>query len=462
MCPSTIKHLASSNTESESSFSGIKGGNEWWEQVIIGGGAAGCFAGANWNFRGQAISSGYFGRSLLLEKTDRLLAKVAVSGGGRSNVTHREFDNKRFSSQYPRGSREMLGPLSRFGASALWSWFEERGVRLVAEEDGRVFPSTNSSKTIIDCLIAQLVKNGIEIRYKSEVISITAEKCARKGSYLRLLLKDGTSICSPCVLVTVGGKPKGEGFEFLNSLGHTISPPVPSLFTFNIHESKLLELQGVAVREAEVSCFDSQISSTGPVLVTHWGLSGPAVLKASAMGARLMAQCAYEFPLSIDWLPQCKQSSLVETLCHLRKSQPALQITRIDSFGLPRRLWQYLLAKAQWQGERIGEVSNQEIVKLVELIKKDSFFSRGRTTYREEFVTCGGVNLQEVDFRTMQSKICPGLYFAGEVLDIDGYTGGFNLQAAWTTAWIAAQAINGGSLIKIPSPFLAYDSMIVF
>jgi predicted Rossmann fold flavoprotein len=363
-----------------------------YDLIVIGGGAAGLFA---------AIHAAPGKKVLLLEKTAVLLAKVRVSGGGRCNVTHACFDPKVLVQNYPRGSRELVGPFHRFGPRDTINWFEKRGVKLKTEKDGRMFPVTDNSQTIIDCLLNEAKRVGVEIRTRQRVQSITPG--------FTLYMQDGnTEICDRLLLAT-GSSP--EGHHFAHELGHTIVPPVPSLFTFNVPGSSLADLSGIAVEDAELRIVG--LEQRGPLLITHFGFSGPAALKLSAWGARKLHACQYKAELCINWLPSLTEEEIFERLKASKEWRP-----------LPRNLWKRLTESGK----------PREIARR---LHADLYQVDGKTTHKEEFVTCGGVELKEVDFRTMESKKCPGLLFAGEVLDIDGITGGFNFQNAWTTGMIA-------------------------
>ena len=338
--------------------------------TVIGGGAAGIFAALAAKKRAPHIPV------VVLEKTAVLLSKVKISGGGRCNVTHACFDPKKLIENYPRGGQELLGPFHRFQPQDTIDWFEERGVKLKTEPDGRIFPTTDSSSTIINCLLNEAKKLGVEIRLRERI---------DKPPEGKLILATGSSL---------------EGYKLAESFGHTIQPPVPSLFTFNVPTSPLKDLSGIATI-AKVTLVGSSFTQTGPLLITHFGFSGPAILKLSAWGARFLHEKNYHAEIEINWLPGTK------TLQELPKN---------------------LLKKFKQQ---------PEIQKLESRLHHDRYQVDGKTTHKEEFVTCGGVTLKEIDFRTMESKLHPGLYFAGEILNIDGITGGFNFQNAWTTGYIA-------------------------
>ena len=401
-----------------------------FDVIVVGGGAAGFF-GAITAAEGPSRP-----RVALLEKGRRPLAKVRISGGGRCNVTHACFDPKELVLSYPRGGDALRGPLSRFQPKDTVEWFSERGVSLKTEPDGRMFPVSDSSETIVDCLERSAKKAGVKLGTLCSILSIE-----RAPGGFRLRIKnDGPLSCLRLLLATGSNR---EAWEWAASLGHTLVPPVPSLFTFNISDAALQKLSGVSVEDAVLFIDGTRLKQRGPLLVTHWGLSGPAVLKLSAWGARVLAQKDYRFDLKVNWVPSLKPSALRASLAE-EKSRPGARTIATSNavFSIPRRLWDYLTASAGLSpARRWAEVKSSELERLAHVLEAGSFRVDGKSTFKEEFVTCGGVRLDEVDFKTMESRKCPGLYFAGEVLDIDGVTGGFNLQAAWTTGWIAGQAL---------------------
>lgn len=409
------------------------------EVVVLGGGAAGFFAAVNCALKHSHC------RVAILEKSSKLLSKVKVSGGGRCNVTHHCFDNKLLAKSYPRGEQELKSAFSRFSVKDTIQWFESRGVELKAEEDGRMFPVTDDSQTIIDCLMQQAHHAGVRIKMNTEVV-----KVEKKNEKLILHLRDGETMICDKVLVATGGNPKDSAYNWLRALGHTIVSPVPSLFTFNIPGSAITDLMGVSVERARVRVASTRLEQEGPVLITHWGLSGPAVLKLSAWGARVLHDMNYSFTVLVNWIPEYNEAVLRDELLLLRGEHASRFIASRPMFGLPRRLWEYLVRKAGIDDHvRWADLPKKNQNTLINLLVNDEYRVSGKTTFKEEFVTCGGVLLKEIDLRTMESIVCKGLYFAGEVLDIDGVTGGFNFQAAWTTGWIAAQAMGWLSPNKI-------------
>ncbi|WP_276495958.1 NAD(P)/FAD-dependent oxidoreductase [Pontibacter litorisediminis] len=403
--------------------------------AVIGGGAAGFFGAiASAEANPQA-------KVLLLEKTNKLLSKVRVSGGGRCNVTHHCFVPTVLSQYYPRGGKQLKEAFKVFGARETVEWFDSRGVKLKAEADGRMFPVTDSSETIIECLLQQARKAGVQIRTGAGVESIQPVQEEEQAFFI-LSLSNGERIKADKVLVSTGGNPKSQGYGWLRSLGHPIQEPVPSLFTFNVPSSPLKELQGVSVPHARVRIAGQKLEYEGPLLITHWGYSGPAVLKLSAWGARHFYEQKYNFTALIQWVPEHTEESLREQLQQYRLAHPKKTVASNPLFGLPQRLWQGLTQLAEVPAQaRWAELPGKSTNKLVEALLRMPVPVNGKTTFKEEFVTCGGVDLREVNMKTMESRVQPGLYFAGEVLDIDGITGGFNFQAAWTTGYLAGKAM---------------------
>jgi predicted Rossmann fold flavoprotein len=398
--------------------------------VVIGGGAAGFFCAVNAAAKDSAL------RVLILEKSSKLLAKVRISGGGRCNVTHACFEVPALSKRYPRGEQFVKKSFGYFNPSDTIRWFEERGVPLKVEADGRMFPTTNDSASIIDCLLREADKTGVEIRMNQEVKSLE-----KAGMQWRIKTSSGDLIAD-WVCVATGGYPKGTQFDWLRAAGHTIQEPVPSLFTFNLPGHPIRELMGVVVDPALVKITGSKLQEKGPVLITHWGLSGPAILRLSAWGARLLAETDWQFKVLINWVPAYHEQSLLEFIRQFRNEKGALKIQNRNPFGLPQRFWEWILAEAgAGLDTKWGELPGREQNKLVKLLAAMELEIKGKTTFKEEFVTAGGISLSEVDPATMESRLHPGLYFAGEVLDVDGITGGFNFQHAWTSGWLAARNI---------------------
>ena len=397
--------------------------------VVLGGGAAGIFGAIACAQANPKV------KVFLLEKTQVLLAKVRISGGGRCNVTHHCFDVLQLVKNYPRGGKALLAPFHRFQPRDTVAWFESRGVKLKAEEDGRMFPVTDSSQTIIDCLLMQAANAGVEIQLNQRVKSIVKDE---KGFGLNFE-GDGTLHCDRLLLAT-GSSTKG--YEFAKEFGHTIIPSVPSLFTFNIPSFSLEDLSGVSVKEAGLKIEGTSLQQQGALLITHWGFSGPAALKLSAWGAQYLHQCNYRVKLIINWFPEYNLEQLRQIFMERKQAMAAQLISSGDTLGMARNLWKRLAEQVEIDpSKRWADVPKKEIFRWTERLVHDPYQVEGKTTYKQEFVTCGGVDLDEINFKTMESRKCPGLYFAGEILNIDGITGGFNFQNAWTTAWIAGQAM---------------------
>ena len=392
--------------------------------AVIGGGAAGFFAAVT---AAKIKNNSVF----IFEKTGKVLSKVKVSGGGRCNVTHACFDSRSLVDHYPRGNKELRNAFHRFNVNNTVEWFEARGVKLKAEHDGRMFPVTDNSSTIINCLMSEAGKHGVSIIYNSPV-----EKIIRNKSGFELT--SGKEIFSfDKVIVTSGGSPSQANYNWLTATGHTIIPPAPSLFTFNIPLSPLKGLEGVSVTNAAVRIKDFKRSESGPVLITHWGISGPAVIKLSAWSARVLKEKNYETEVYINWLPSFRPDSLIEEFLLMKKVSPTRKVAAASPFEIPNRLWERICSLSGISDQNYADLSRQMMNKLTGNLNNFTLLQKGKTTYKEEFVTCGGITLKEVNMQTMESKLIPGLFFAGEVLDIDGVTGGFNFQAAWTTGFIA-------------------------
>jgi predicted Rossmann fold flavoprotein len=392
--------------------------------IVIGGGAAGYFAAIH------AAESG--GEVILLEKSNKVLSKVKVSGGGRCNVTNVCEEPAILIQNYPRGSKELRGPFSRFHTTHTKNWFELRGVQLKTEIDGRVFPVTNSSQTIIDCLEAEARKNGVQIRLQTSV-----KKLNSNSRNFEIETESGI-LAADKIIVATGGSPSLESYKWLSNLGHTIIPPVPSLFTFNIPDKIFTELMGVSVARMRLKISGTNFIQEGPLLFTHWGISGPAVLKLSAWAAQWLYENQYHFKINLNFIPDLNEAEVKTILLtHILKNK-LKQVATDKLFDLPLRLWEKLcLLAGVTSNQKWNEIGKSVINKLVNNLTALEIDVKGKTTFKEEFVTCGGVDLSEIYMKTMESKKVPGLYFAGEVLNIDGVTGGFNFQAAWTTGFIA-------------------------
>lgn len=376
---------------------------------------------------------------ILLEKTSKLLQKVAVSGGGRCNLMHHEFSIPKLLKHYPRGNKALRKPFARFGPEETLEWFQQQGVEVKTEADGRMFPVTDSSQTVVDALLNAARAAGVGIRTKADVLQLEP---LPEG--FRLHLRKDEPLMADQVIVASGGSPKLSGLQWLAELGHTIVPPVPSLFTFNLPGHPVRELMGVSVERARVAISGTKLVEEGPLLITHWGLSGPAVLRLSAWGARLLAERNYHFDIRIRWVPELNEEQVRHELDEHRQQHPKQQVSTRPLFGLPKRLWAYHLQQVEMpEGQLWATVPKKPLNKLVQALVHDQYVVKGRTTFKEEFVTAGGVALEEVDFRTMESRKVPGLYFAGEVLDVDAVTGGFNFQAAWSTGFVAGTSAAG-------------------
>lgn len=399
--------------------------------IVIGGGAAGFFCAIN----AARMNTGL--QVTILEKTSKLLSKVKVSGGGRCNVTHAKFDIIEMSKCYPRGQNFVKRTFHQFFTTDTIQWFEKRGVKIKAEKDGRMFPDTDSSQTIIDCLMKEANLYRVEIRMNAEVKELAVDnlKFAIQVANNPLLIAD-------FVVLATGGYPKATMFDWLKNLGHSFSEPVPSLFTFNLPKHPITALMGVSVEKARVKIAGTKLMEEGPVLITHWGLSGPAILRLSAWGARELSVKSYEFKVHINWMPEYNEQGLKEVFIQARSIQSTKKINNYNLGNLPNRLWQFLLEASGVKDDMRfadlpAKIENVLIKNLVDYVVE----VKGKTTFKEEFVTSGGVNLSEVDANTMMSKKHPNLFFAGEVLDVDGITGGFNFQHAWTSGWVAANTI---------------------
>ncbi|WP_448519983.1 NAD(P)/FAD-dependent oxidoreductase [Rhodoflexus sp.] len=399
--------------------------------AIIGGGAAGFFAAIN------AAKNSPQSKILLLEKASKLLMKVEISGGGRCNVTHACFTVGEMSKNYPRGEKLMKKLLPHFMTTDTVQWFEARGVPIKAESDGRMFPVSDDSQSIIAALMTEAHRNGVQIANRKEVIAVEPQ-----NQGFKLHLKDAKQpISCRKLIIASGGSPKESGLQWLKELGHNIEPPVPSLFTFNMPDENITELQGITVPHVVVKILDTRFSYEGPLLITHWGMSGPAILKLSAWGARWIAEKNYRFSVMVRWTGNREEEQLRNELMRYKQEHAQRLISNRNPLQIPTRLWEYLLAKIGIAtNKKWHDIGKSDINRLVNILRNDTYKVSGKTTYKEEFVTCGGVSLDDIDWTDMQSKKVPGMYLAGEVLDIDGITGGFNFQAAWTTGYIAGKS----------------------
>ena len=404
--------------------------------AVVGGGAAGFFGAI------AAASGNPSAQVVILEATRQPLQKVRISGGGRCNVTHHCLEPRELSKGYPRGAKELLGPFTRFGPRETVEWFEAHGVRLKAENDGRMFPVTDQSSTVVDCLLRAASDAGIHLRLGANVKHLSAQAAPNSG--FEIELTDGSRESYDRVLLATGGNP--AGCRVAASLGHTITPCVPSLFTFNVQDPRLAGLAGISFDKVALTLSDGNgkpLKEAGPLLITHWGLSGPAVLKLSAWGARILAERKYHASLTVNFIPDYRPAQAQQELLAFKAANGRKRIVSARLFGIPTRYWTRLVHHAGIADDMLwANLSTKALASLVAELTTARFAVSGKGIFKEEFVTCGGVALGEVDFRTMQSKLVPGLYFAGEILDIDGITGGFNFQSAWTTGWLAGQALS--------------------
>jgi predicted Rossmann fold flavoprotein len=402
--------------------------------IVIGGGASGFFC---------AVNAARFNPDLqviILEKSAQLLSKVRISGGGRCNVTHAIEEIAEMLDAYPRGRNFMRKTLHIFSPKDTEAWFNERGVMLKVEADGRMFPTTDRSQSIIDCLLQEADCHKVEIRTRVDVASIE-----KNGDHFFLQLKnqhDAQEILqADLVCIAAGGQPKLSGFQWLQNLGIAVETPVPSLFTFNIPDKKLHGLMGVVAKEAMVKIPSLKLQETGPVLITHWGLSGPAVLKLSSRAARDLHQLDYSFDVLVNWTPSFHESALLELLKQYRQAYKH-KLGSKTAFELTSRLWEYLLERSGIDKDAYWtDLSNAALAALSKCLTGDRYQVQGKTTFKEEFVTAGGIKLEEIDPLSMESKKIKGLYFTGEILNVDGITGGYNFQHAWSSGFIAAQSI---------------------
>jgi len=400
--------------------------------AIIGGGAAGFFAAI------ACAEANCKARIVVFEKSRHILSKVRISGGGRCNLTHACFDPRELARSYPRGSRELLGAFHSWQPGDTVDWFESKGVALKTEEDGRIFPTTDSSSTIIDCLTASATGLGIEVRTQSEIHSVSKSA----SGLFALSLGDGDRMEADRVVIATGGGNGSGGLKMAGEFGHTITELAPSLFTFHVDDPRINGLQGLSVKNVHVACEQAKLEQIGPVLITHWGLSGPAILKLSAWGARTFAQLDYSFEIQINWVGD-QSKEIVRTLLNDQKQVAGKKsISAHCPFDLPNRIWVRLTEAVGIKGRcQWAQLSRQQMAGLADELVDSRFRVTGKSMNKEEFVTCGGVRLGEVDFRRMESKRVSDLHFAGELLDIDGLTGGFNFQAAWTTGRIAGISV---------------------
>jgi predicted Rossmann fold flavoprotein len=403
-----------------------------WDLIVIGGGAAGFFGAI------QTASLNPHLKILILEKSPKLLSKVRISGGGRCNVTHNCSNPFELARHYPRGARSLKALFKLYDTKNVTTWFASKGVMLKTENDGRMFPVTDNSQTIIDCFLQEANRLNIEIQVNRGVTNI--EKINRQ---FRISTQAGETYEAKKILVAAGGNSHQKAYEWIAELGHSIVKPVPSLFTFNDKDRKFTDLMGISVPHGEVKITGTKFVQRGPVLITHWGLSGPAVIKLSAWAAEYLHQVNYHFDVIVSWIGAAKEEESSSALRTYKKDRAKQKIINNPGFFLPQRLWQRLCELSGIEESKVwGELPQRNLNRLLEYLIRCPFHISGKTTFKEEFVTCGGVSLTEIDSKTMESKLIEDLYFAGEVLNIDGETGGFNFQAAWTTAYLAAKSIS--------------------
>ena len=399
--------------------------------IVIGGGAAGFFCAIN------AARLNPLLNVIIVEKSNKFLSKVKVSGGGRCNVTHACFDIVEMSKKYPRGSNFVKKDFHQFFTINTIKWFDERGITLKTEQDGRMFPVTDSSETIINCLLKEASKYNVSIMLNAEV-----KKMKKTNELFQVELHDHRHLTADFVCVARGGYSKSSMFDWLKETGHTIEEPVPSLFTFNLPGHPIRELMGISVENVRLKIQQSKPGESGAILITHWGLSGPAVLKLSAWGARELAKLNYEFTVSVNWLPDLNEQTLKERFLQTRNDNAVQKVKGKNSMGLPNRLWDFLAMQSGiTETMRWADMPSVTQNKFIKNLCNYELQVKGKTTFKEEFVTAGGINLSEIDHNTMMSKKVSNLYFAGEIMDVDGVTGGFNFQHAWTSGFIAAKSI---------------------
>ncbi len=402
--------------------------------AVIGGGAAGFFAAI-------AVKENHpKAKVTIFEKSNKVLAKVKVSGGGRCNVTNGVTSIKDLSLAYPRGGSQLKKAFSIFNTTHTMSWFESRGVPLMIQEDNCVFPVSQDSQSIMDCFEEQTTKFGISVELGKGIRSL--KQVENFQIELSFIKSDQEPMVFDKVIVTTGGNPTKKGFQWLQELGHKIEDPVPSLFTFNMPNEPITKLMGIVVEKTITNIQGEKFKSNGPLLITHWGMSGPSILKLSAFGARKLSELEYQFVVQVNWVNEQNNDKVLKILESIVAENPKKDLSNFRPYGLPERLWHFLLEKIELPfDKKWSELGKKGLNKLVVVLTNDPYAVKGKTTFKEEFVTCGGVSLNDVNMNTMQSKVIKNLYFAGEVLDIDAITGGYNFQAAWTTAFVAGKLL---------------------
>ena len=396
--------------------------------IIVGGGAAGFFTAINAKEMNPSLDI------IILEKGREVLQKVKVSGGGRCNVTHACFEPKELVTFYPRGEKELLGPFHQFMTGDTCEWFSSHGIPLKIESDQRVFPESNTSQTIIDCFLEKRSTLEIPVFKNHGVTAVT-----RQGDQWMVNTKEEQFVCDALVIAAGSSK---QVWKLSKSLGHSGVDPVPSLFTFNIKDDRIQGLLGVSVPQATVKLSNTSLEATGPLLITHWGMSEPAVLRLSAFGARILAEMNYEYQVEVNWISQTPQDTLI-VLQNTKKEQSKRQVSLKSPFAeVPRRLWERLVTASSIKtSQNWADISKIQLQNLVDQLTKATFYAKGKSTFKEEFVTADGVDLREINFKRFESRLHKNLFFVGEVLNIDGVTGGFNFQNAWTGSWIVAKSL---------------------
>ncbi len=396
--------------------------------AVIGGGAAGFFAA----IRVKEVHPE--ADVTIFEKSKKILAKVKVSGGGRCNVTNSETNIKTLAQAYPRGEKFLRKAFGKFNTAHTIEWFESRGVPLVTQSDSCIFPESQDSQSVIDCFLMIASKQDVKIEFSTTIRSIS-----ENDNSLTLTIGEDSHLFDK-VIVATGGSPKRSGLEWLESLGHSIIDPVPSLFTFNMPDEAITSLMGIVVENALVSVQRTKLKSSGPLLITHWGMSGPAILILSAFGARILSERNYSCVAQVNWVGELNSELVKQEIEKIINDNPNKLVANYRPYALQDRLWQYFITKCEFpKDHRWSNLGRKGINKLVNCLTNDTYEVSGKTTFKEEFVTCGGISLDDIDVKTMQSKVTPNLYFCGEVMDIDGITGGYNFQAAWTTGYIAGE-----------------------
>lgn len=400
--------------------------------IVVGGGAAGFFSAI------QIREQNPKAEVLILEKSKKLLSKVRISGGGRCNVTNACESIDDLASAYPRGGRQLRKLFGKFNNHHMMEWLESKGVECEVYPDNCVFPKVNDSQIIIDLFLQECRRLAIQIQTESGVVDLEA-----MDDFYVLSLQNGDQLTADRVVFAWGGQPKESALQLFQKLGYKIMPPVPSLFTFNMPEEKTAEVMGIVVEDVIAKIEGEKLVGKGPLLMTHWGMSGPSILMLSAWGARILNEKNYDFKVRISWLGEQKEDWIREKLLEKQEKEPKKALKNQNPFGLPNRLWEYLLRRIQINAEqKWGEIGSKSINKMMNMLMNDSYQVKGKTTFKEEFVTCGGIALENINMKSMESRLHPGVYFIGEMIDIDGITGGYNFQACWTESWIVGEALS--------------------